>query len=114
MKRTGDCTEWSTRWCSRVRDWTRTNDLTDVNPEIRDRVVYAILLVVESFNKGRFCKEPWGLICNVIVNEPHQAKLMNLLDVLEQSIRVSIRQFYFRQRRSWTPPDDVPQIPFRN
>ena len=33
------------------RDWTRTNDLTDVNPTNGDRVVYAILLEVESFNK---------------------------------------------------------------
>jgi len=33
------------------REWTRTTALTDVNPTNGDRVVYAILLEVESFNK---------------------------------------------------------------
>ena len=32
------------------RDWTRTNDLTDVNPKIWEGIRIAILLVVESFN----------------------------------------------------------------
>ena len=32
------------------RDWTRTNDLTDVNPRDRNHASDAILLVVESFN----------------------------------------------------------------
>ena len=33
------------------RDWTRTNDLTDVNPTNEDRARNVILLEVESFNK---------------------------------------------------------------
>jgi len=32
------------------RDWTRTNDLTDVNRKIPDRVRDVILLVVEFIN----------------------------------------------------------------
>ena len=32
------------------RDWTRTNDLTDVNPQDREHARDVILLVVESFN----------------------------------------------------------------
>jgi len=36
------------------RDWTRTNDLTDVNLVDEDRNRNVILLEVESFNKGRF------------------------------------------------------------
>ena len=32
------------------RDWTRTNDLTDVNPVDGDHARNAILLEVESFN----------------------------------------------------------------
>ena len=32
------------------RDWTRTNDLTDVNPVDGDHDRNVILLVVESFN----------------------------------------------------------------
>ena len=61
-----------------------------MNPANGDRVVYAILLVVESFNKGRFLKEPWGLICNAIVNQPTRPKLIYLLDILQPSNTVSI------------------------
>ena len=32
------------------RDWTRTNDLTDVNPTNTDRLRDVILLEVETFN----------------------------------------------------------------
>jgi len=32
------------------RDWTRTNDLTDVNPNNKNRVRNVNLLEVESFN----------------------------------------------------------------
>jgi hypothetical protein len=32
------------------RDWTRTNDLTDVNPKNQGRVRDVILLMVESIN----------------------------------------------------------------
>ena len=31
-------------------DWTRANDLTDVNPKNGDRVANAFLLEVKSFN----------------------------------------------------------------
>jgi hypothetical protein len=72
------------------RDWTRTNDLTDVNRTNGGRVVYAILLVVESFNKGRFWKEPWGLICNLIVNQPLGAKLINIDAILQPPNQASI------------------------
>ncbi len=34
------------------------------------------------FNKGRFLKEPWGLICNVIVNQPLEPKLIYLVAIL--------------------------------
>ena len=61
-----------------------------MNPANEDRAVYAILLVVESFNKERFFKEPWGLICNVIVNEPLGAEMIYLLDILQPSKPVSI------------------------
>ena len=55
-----------------------------------DRVIYAILLEVESFNKRCFCMGPWGLICSVIVNEPFGAKLINLVDILQPSNQESI------------------------
>ena len=48
-------------------------DLTDVNRKNEGRVVCAILLEVESINKESLWKETWGLICNVMVNEPHLA-----------------------------------------
>jgi hypothetical protein len=35
-------------------DWTRTNDLTDVNPANGNHARDVILLEVESFNKERF------------------------------------------------------------
>ena len=61
-----------------------------MNLKILDHIRNAILLVLESFNKGRFLKEPWGLICNVIVNQPTQPKLISLLDILQASKPVSI------------------------
>ena len=69
---------------------TENQDLTDVNLKILDHIRNAILLVLESFNEGRFLKEPWGLICNVIVNQPTQPKLISLLDILQASKPVSI------------------------
>ena len=40
-------------------------------------------------NKGRFLREPWGLICNVILNQPIRAKLMHLPGILQLPKRVS-------------------------
>jgi hypothetical protein len=37
------------------RDWTRTNDLTDVNPKILEHFRDVILPEVESFNNRRLC-----------------------------------------------------------
>ena len=61
-----------------LRMWSQNTGF----PKNGDRVVYAILLEVESFNNKRFLKEPWGLICNVIVNVPHQANRIILVDIL--------------------------------
>ena len=51
-----DYTDWLPGYPSAARhehsgrDWTRTNDLTDVNPKNQDHVRDVILLVVEFFN----------------------------------------------------------------
>ena len=44
----------------------------------------------KPFNQRCFRKEPWGLICSVIVNQPFEANLMNLVDILRSSKQTSV------------------------
>jgi len=64
-----------------------------------DHVRDVILLVVESFNKRLLLKEPWGLICNIIVHQPLGAKLMNIDAILQPLNKVSITVRKLSQRQ---------------
>jgi len=61
-----------------------------VNPENRDCVRDVILLEVESINKGRYLKDPWGLIYIVNVNQPLGAEMIYLVAILQASKLASI------------------------
>jgi len=58
------------------------------------RLIYERLIHEQAqpdpFNKGRFLKEPRGLICDAIVNQPLGLKLIGPLDMLQPSKLVSI------------------------
>jgi hypothetical protein len=71
------------------RDWTRTTSQVFLAPHVMwsqntgfPKTEIAILLDVESFNEARFLEEPWGLISNVIVNQPSRSKMIYLVDIL--------------------------------